>query len=77
MRRRTTSKPKPQKLDEHQCISHREGDWVIFICPVCRDYQRNINFVTKEVVVHRGTTMAIHVGSHTPFVTSLSGFSIN
>ncbi len=68
---------KQQKLDEHQCIGHREGDWIIFTCPVCRNYQRNINFVTKEVVVVKGSTTAIHVGAHTPFVTTLAGFSIN
>ena|GEM_PF-4036484 len=72
--RRTTPK---QQQEEHHCIGHREGDWVIFICPVCKDYQRHVNTVTKEVKVRKGNTQAVHVGNHSAFVTSSSCFSIN
>ncbi|MBI1225294.1 MAG: hypothetical protein GC192_08665 [Bacteroidetes bacterium] len=69
--------PKTKQTVEHQCIGHKEGDWVIFICPVCRDYQRHINCVTKEVKVQKGSSNAVHVGSHAPVTTNSATFSFN
>ena len=62
---------------EHQCIGHKEGDWIIFTCPVCKDYQRLINCVTKQVTVRKGRTNAVHIGSHAPVLTTLDFFSEN
>jgi hypothetical protein len=48
----------------HQCEQRIEGDWVIFTCPICKDYERRINLKSKEMQVygsegnphlHRGT----------------------
>lgn len=66
-----------QQEKEHQCIGHKEGDWIIFTCPVCKDYQRQINCVTKQVTVRKGNSNAIHVGSHAPVITNLSCFGEN
>lgn len=70
MRHPTTT----QRAEEHQCIGHKEGDWVIFTCPVCKQYQRYINCVTKQVIVKQGSSGAVHVGSHAPLITTLGIF---
>lgn len=71
-------RPTPtQKAEEHRCIGHKEGDWIIFICPVCKQYQRSINCVTRQVVVIQGNSGAIHVGTHSPFVTDPKAFGNN
>ncbi|MCF8244654.1 MAG: hypothetical protein K9J37_09480 [Saprospiraceae bacterium] len=74
MRRQTSSQ---EHKAEHHCIGHKEGDWIIFICPVCKDYQRQINCVTKQVTVRQGNSNAVHIGSHAPVITTMDNFSIN
>jgi hypothetical protein len=37
--------------DQHECDSVTEGDWVIFRCPICKDYERRINADTCEMRV--------------------------
>ncbi|MBK8567875.1 MAG: hypothetical protein IPN76_32275 [Saprospiraceae bacterium] len=64
-----------QQAVEHHCIGHKEGDWVIFTCPICRDYQRLINCKTKQVIVRKGKSNAVHTGSHSPMEINLDSFS--
>ena len=73
MRRQTTDL---KQGVEHHCIGHKEGDFVIFTCPAC-NYQRLINCATKQVTVRKGTSNAVHIGSHAPVLTSLGIFSQN
>lgn len=48
----------------HQCTSHREGDLIIFRCPICEKYERRFNLRTgqmscvghQEGVIHTGTS---------------------
>lgn len=63
--------------DTHQCLSHREGDWIIFHCPLCKDYERRVNWKTREVKVRRGSSNAVHAGSHAPVDGSGGNFSEN
>ena len=35
--------------DAHKCYGEQEGDWVVFRCPVCEDYERRINLKTGEM----------------------------
>ncbi|MCB0522176.1 MAG: hypothetical protein H6577_14030 [Lewinellaceae bacterium] len=63
--------------EQHQCLSHREGDWIIFHCPICKDYERRINWKTREVKVRRGSSTAAHAGSHAPVSSDVENFSIN
>jgi hypothetical protein len=73
----TSSNQENAKLPEHQCIGHQEGDWIIFHCPVCRQYERRVNRVTKEVRVRKGNIEAVHVGSHQRVSTNPGLFSFN
>ena len=35
----------------HKCTSEVQGDWVVFRCEHCQDYERRINLKTKTVVI--------------------------
>jgi hypothetical protein len=39
--------------NRHQCETRMEGQWIVFTCPVCDDYERRIHSVTKETRVKR------------------------
>jgi hypothetical protein len=58
------------KFDEnelkHTCVVTHEGEWAIFKCPICDDYERRINLKTGEMkskigientVLHNGMLM--------------------
>ncbi len=49
----------------HECHSHQEGDWMIFICSQC-NYMRQINYKTGKMTVKRGEKNVIHHGVQTP-----------
>lgn len=66
-----------QNGDQHQTIGHRDGDWIIFTCPICRDYERRINWKTHKVMVKKGNSTASHAGSHAPVRTDVGTFSVN
>ena len=51
----------------HACESHREGDWLVFTCPHCAEYENRINFQTGERISHPVADPTIfHQGSHIP-----------
>jgi hypothetical protein len=51
--------------DIHHCTSHREGDWVVWRCPQCSDYERRMNWQTGEMNIRRGHSSAQHTGMST------------
>lgn len=53
-------------MNGHSTIGHREGDYIIFTCPTCRDYERRINWKTGKVTVKKGKNNIPHHGSHAP-----------
>jgi hypothetical protein len=48
--------------DTHHCTSHRDGDWIVWRCPVCEQYERRYNTRTEEMRVRRGGSEARHAG---------------
>jgi hypothetical protein len=50
--------------DQHECDSVKEGDWIIFRCPLCKDYERRINAITGEMKVKNGSSAVRHLGFH-------------
>jgi hypothetical protein len=68
---------KPAQQEVHHCISHQEGEWIIFHCPVCKDYERRVNWRTKEVKVRRGSSTAAHDGSHAQVPGDFGNFCAN
>lgn len=47
--------------DVHHCTSRREGDWIIWRCPLCPGYERRLNMRTGAMRV-KGKTSAQHTG---------------
>lgn len=35
--------------DHHKCYVEQEGDWLVFRCPACADYERRIHSKTGEM----------------------------
>jgi hypothetical protein len=51
----------------HTCQGHREGDWIVFTCIQCTDYEQRINFKTKERTVAPAADPTIfHQGNYMP-----------
>ena len=53
-------------LNHHNCNSATEGDWVVFRCPICKDYERRINLLTGETSVKNVSSVVNHSGRHFP-----------
>jgi hypothetical protein len=51
---------------EHLCESYRDGDWIIFRCPQCLEYERRMNPRTGEMITKNIRPEIRHVGSHLP-----------
>ena len=48
--------------DIHSCTVSLDGDWIVWRCPFCRDYERRLNWQTGEMSVRRGGSAARHCG---------------
>ena len=60
----TFSAPTPEHT--HPCTSERHGDWLVFRCAQCPDYERRINWKTGEMQVRGGRPGIMHRGMHLP-----------
>lgn len=49
--------------DVHHCTSFRSGDWIVWKCPICTDYERKYNWKTREMSCV-GKTEHLHTGSN-------------
>jgi hypothetical protein len=54
------------KEEIHLCTAQRDGDWVTFRCPECRDYVRRMNVRTGEITPSKSRTTHRHSGLHIP-----------
>lgn len=53
-------------FDAHQCQSFRDGDWIIFRCEQCPDYERRMNWRTGETRSRHTRPEIRHNGFHVP-----------
>ncbi|RMG27422.1 MAG: hypothetical protein D6730_07250 [Bacteroidetes bacterium] len=53
-------------IPTHACEAHRSGDWIVFRCAECPDYERRINWRTGEVKV-RNSSEVLHSGTYLPY----------
>jgi hypothetical protein len=59
--------------DTHPCETHRDGDWIVFTCPKCADFERRLNYVTGEFVCQPDENPYVqHEGNYHPV-----GFEVN
>lgn len=61
----------PPNIEMHECHSRREGDVIIFTCPLCPTYRQTINLETQErtlssdndpAIFHKGNFVPVGVG---------------
>lgn len=56
-----------QEKEYHTCESRREGDWIIFTCSHCPEYENRINFKTEQRISHpTANTNVFHQGVFVP-----------
>lgn len=48
--------------ETHKCTSYREGDWVIFKCPICIQYERRINLINGTMKTKGSSENILHTG---------------
>lgn len=48
----------------HRCESCQEGDWIVFSCPDCYDYERRLNWRTGETFSESVHPEIQHSGFH-------------
>lgn len=53
-------------LEHHQCSATRDGEWIIFHCPKCRDYERRLNWRTGETKARNVRATIDHSGRYFP-----------
>ncbi len=41
--------PHNPDIVRHDCTTERRGDWVIFRCPDCPDFERRFNYMTGQL----------------------------
>lgn len=55
--------PNSNDTEQHECESYRDGEWIVFFCPLCRDYERRINQRTGKMEVKNSKEEINHFGS--------------
>lgn len=48
----------------HTCEAKHVGDWIIFHCPACSDYERRLNWRTGKMVKVSGDNEFLHSGKY-------------
>jgi hypothetical protein len=56
---------RPDK-ETHECESYRSGEWIIFKCPRCKEYERRLNWQTGKVHTVNANDNVYHTGSFFP-----------
>lgn len=56
----------PDDTEQHLCQSYRTGDWIIFYCEQCGDYERRLNWRTGEMKVKNAKAEIRHTGFYAP-----------
>ena len=51
-------------VETHKCTSVRDGDWIIYHCPKCWDYERRFNWRTGEMKTRNIKANINHTGTH-------------
>lgn len=49
--------------DVHRCTSYRDGDEIVWKCPICEGYERRLNYKSGEMTVRKGGSDAMHTGA--------------
>ena len=51
----------------HQCATHREGEWVVFTCKRCPDFERRLHLPSGNIKTQTGDDpWVLHEGNYLP-----------
>ncbi len=56
----------PAGSQQHECEAYDDGDWIVFRCPICKDYERRINKLTGKMRVSNANAHIRHAGFNRP-----------
>jgi hypothetical protein len=56
----------PADSVHHECEAYRDGNWIIFRCPHCYDYERRLNWRTGEMNSRHSRAEVHHTGKYFP-----------
>ena len=56
----------PSGPEHHECTSTRDGDWIVFRCRRCPDYERSVNWRTGASQARNVRPDMRHSGHHVP-----------
>jgi hypothetical protein len=60
------SQNQEEAQETHDCIVSRRGNWAVFSCPKCPDYERRINLLTGDMKTRKSLNPINHRGTLTP-----------
>lgn len=46
--------------ETHNCTSYKDGDWVIFKCPICLQYERKMNLINGKMKTKGSSDNILH-----------------
>ncbi|MBD3287448.1 hypothetical protein GF337_01480 [candidate division KSB1 bacterium] len=53
-----------KSIETHKCTSIRTGEWIVYHCPKCPDYERRINWRTGKMKTRNIRANINHTGAH-------------
>lgn len=51
-----------EDVEQHECSAIRDGDWIIYRCSKCRDYERRYNWRTGQMKTRGQNLYVRHKG---------------
>lgn len=48
--------------ETHKCTSYKEGDWIVFKCPFCPQYERRMNLINRRMKTKGSSENILHIG---------------
>ena len=49
---------------KHICNGRKEGNWIIYTCPLCPGFERRFNSTTRTMITTGGEGMILHKGEY-------------
>jgi hypothetical protein len=63
--------------DDHKCTSSVDGDWIVFRCRRCPDYERRVNWRTGASRSSNVQPDVRHFGHHVPIENQIRSPYLN
>lgn len=47
---------KRKRANQHECKTYQDGDWLVYYCTTCKDYEKRLNRKTGEIITRHTRT---------------------